>query len=152
MSTARTWLVAYDFSDHAKLAFDRAREQLSALGGGRIVLVHVHAPASDGVGIDIGTIGPGFAAREDAICQEAERNLAALVASLSPAAGGPISYEPRVVTGRIADQIVALGHEVAAEQLVVGSHGRRGFERFLIGSVAERVLRLANGPVLIVKS
>lgn len=152
MSTPRTWLVAYDFSDHAKLALERAREQLAALGGGRIVLCHVHAPASDGGGIDLGVIGPGFAAREEAIVKAAEQNLATLVAGLSPVAGGPIAYEARVVTGRIADHIVSLAREVGADQIVVGSHGRRGFERFLIGSVAERVLRLADGPVLVVKS
>lgn len=151
MSTPRTWLVAYDFSDHSKLALDRAREQLSALGGGRLVLAHIHAPASDGGGIDLGAIGPGFEAREAAVCAAALRQLTELAAALPPVAGGPVEIEPRVVTGRIADEIVALGRSVGADQLVVGSHGRRGFELFLLGSVAERVLRLAEGPVLVVK-
>jgi len=115
------------------------------------VLAHIHAPASDGGGIDLGAIGPGFKDREAAICAAALRNLTELAAALPPVAQGPVVIEPRVVTGRIADRIVALGREVGADQIIVGSHGRRGFELFLLGSVAERVLRLAEGPVLVVK-
>ena len=90
--------------------------------------------------------------REEAIVRAAEENLGAIVAALPPVSGGAVMCEPRVVTGRIADKIIAVAHEVGADQIVVGSHGRRGFEHFLIGSVAERVLRLASGPVLVVKA
>jgi nucleotide-binding universal stress UspA family protein len=41
--------------------------------------------------------------------------------------------------------------ELAAELIVVGSHGRTGLTRMLLGSVAERVVRLAHCPVLVVK-
>lgn len=145
----RTWLVAYDFSDHAKLALARAREQLTALGGGTLVLAYVHPPASDGAGIDLGSIGPGFVEHEQTMMSAADRDLAALAASQS----GDVAlvYEHRVVTGRVADRLVELANAVGAEQIVIGSHGRRGFERFLLGSVAERVLRLAECAVLVIK-
>ncbi|MFC7131378.1 universal stress protein [Haloferax chudinovii] len=42
--------------------------------------------------------------------------------------------------------------EVDADLIVMGTHGRRGIERYLLGSVTERVLRLADVPVLSVRS
>ncbi len=47
----------------------------------------------------------------------------------------------------IADRAVELG----ADLIVIPSHGRTGFTRFLLGSVAERVVRLAHCPVLVTK-
>ena len=48
---------------------------------------------------------------------------------------------------RIADVAAKLG----ADLIVMPSHGRTGIERMLIGSVAERVLRLAHCPVLVLR-
>ncbi len=151
MSHPRTWIVAYDFSEHAKLALARAREQLAALGGGHLVLAYVHPPASDGAGIDLGAVGPTFAAHEETLMRAADRDLAKLIDGFTPPAGGPLTYDHRVVTGRPADRVVALAIEVNADQIVIGSHGRRGLERFLLGSTAERVLRLSDRTVLVVK-
>jgi nucleotide-binding universal stress UspA family protein len=47
----------------------------------------------------------------------------------------------------IADRAVELG----ADLIVIPSHGRTGFTRFLLGSVAERVVRLSHCPVLVTK-
>jgi nucleotide-binding universal stress UspA family protein len=53
--------------------------------------------------------------------------------------------------GNPADQVVRLAADVEADLVVVGTHGRRGVQRFLLGSVAERVLRLSHCPVLVVR-
>jgi nucleotide-binding universal stress UspA family protein len=53
--------------------------------------------------------------------------------------------------GAPAEHIVQLASHLDADIIVVGTHGRRGLERFLLGSVAERVLRLARCPVFIVR-
>lgn len=151
MGNTRTWLVAFDFSDHAKLALGRAREQLAALGGGTVVLAYVHPPASDGAGIDLGAVGPGFAVQDRALMQEAERDLDELIMALPQVAGGALSYEQRVLTGRPADRLADLASELDVDQIVIGSHGRRGFQRFLLGSVAERLLRLSDRTILVVK-
>jgi nucleotide-binding universal stress UspA family protein len=50
----------------------------------------------------------------------------------------------------IADVIVARAGSLPADLIVMGTHGRRGIERLLIGSVAERVLRTAACPVMVV--
>jgi nucleotide-binding universal stress UspA family protein len=53
--------------------------------------------------------------------------------------------------GGPAEHIVQLASHLDADLIVVGTHGRRGLERFLLGSVAERVLRLARCPVYVVR-
>jgi nucleotide-binding universal stress UspA family protein len=50
-----------------------------------------------------------------------------------------------------ADIIARQAKRLHASMIVMGSHGRTGLGRFLLGSVAERTLRYAKGPVLIVK-
>jgi universal stress protein A len=62
--------------------------------------------------------------------------------------------KPRVVThlrvGDPARQIAQLAVDLDADAIVVGTHGRRGIARLVLGSVAERVLRYATCPVLVV--
>ena len=53
---------------------------------------------------------------------------------------------------RIAEVIVEEANEWSADLLVIGTHGRRGFSRFLLGSVAENIIRIATIPVLLVRS
>lgn len=50
-----------------------------------------------------------------------------------------------------ADEIAALAKELEADLIVVGTHGRRGVRRLVLGSVAESVVRLADCPVLVVR-
>jgi nucleotide-binding universal stress UspA family protein len=50
-----------------------------------------------------------------------------------------------------AEIIAQQARKLRATMIIMGSHGRTGLQRFLIGSVAERTLRYARCPVLIVK-
>ncbi len=50
--------------------------------------------------------------------------------------------------GQPAEAIVERAQEIHAELIVIGTHGRSGFRRFLLGSTAERVVRTATVPVL----
>jgi nucleotide-binding universal stress UspA family protein len=50
-----------------------------------------------------------------------------------------------------ADIIVRQAKRLGVAMIIMGSHGRTGLRRFLLGSVAERTLRYAECPVLIVK-
>jgi len=51
-----------------------------------------------------------------------------------------------------AEEIAALAAEVGAQLIVVGTHGRRGVRRLVLGSVAESVVRLAHCSVLVVRA
>jgi nucleotide-binding universal stress UspA family protein len=62
----------------------------------------------------------------------------------------PYRVSAEVVVGPAAFEIVRYANERAADVLVLGSHGRGVIRRFLLGGVAERVLREAGCPVLIV--
>jgi len=63
------------------------------------------------------------------------------------------AQSPEIVTSgyRVADKIVELAREWKADLLVIGTHGRRGFSRMLLGSVAEGVVRMAPCPLLLVR-
>lgn len=52
---------------------------------------------------------------------------------------------------RIADVIAAEAEAWPADLIVIGTHGRRGVNRLLLGSVAESVMRVANKPVLLIR-
>jgi len=62
-----------------------------------------------------------------------------------------VSVRAFVLSGRPADAIIETAQEKKADLIVLGSHGRTGVERLLMGSVAERVIVLASCPVLVVK-
>lgn len=59
--------------------------------------------------------------------------------------------ELKPLQGRIAEVIVEEAKEWPADLLVLGTHGRRGFSRFFLGSVAENAIRIATTPVLLVR-
>ncbi len=56
-----------------------------------------------------------------------------------------------VRVGAVAEQLTSLATELRADLIVVGTHGRRGIRRLMMGSVAEKTLRLAPCPVLVVR-
>jgi nucleotide-binding universal stress UspA family protein len=56
-----------------------------------------------------------------------------------------------VLSGKPADAIIETAKDKNADLIVVGSHGRTGLEKLLMGSVAERVIVLASCAVLVVK-
>ncbi|OUL92788.1 universal stress protein [Paraburkholderia hospita] len=65
-------------------------------------------------------------------------------------AGTPLTVEVDRPGQDIAERIRLTASEFKADLVVLGTHGRRGFRRFFLGSVAERVVRSACCPVLLV--
>jgi nucleotide-binding universal stress UspA family protein len=64
---------------------------------------------------------------------------------------GGVQPECIVLEGSAADTILSLARERAVSLIVLGTHGRRGFDRLMLGSVTERVLRHASCPVLAIR-
>ncbi len=60
-------------------------------------------------------------------------------------------FHPQVAFGDPGYVIANCAEQIGAELIVLPSHGRTGLTRLLIGSVAERVVRLAHCPVLVLK-
>jgi universal stress protein A len=62
-----------------------------------------------------------------------------------------IPIERRLLKGRPGKVIVEAATQRGADLIVMGTHGRSGFERLIMGSVTERVLRSAHCPVVVVR-
>lgn len=56
----------------------------------------------------------------------------------------------RSATDEVAEKIIEATKDYKADLLVVGSHGRQGITRFLLGSMAEGIIRIASTPVLVI--
>ena len=63
-----------------------------------------------------------------------------------------VSFRTSVVQGRPADEIVKLAEPEKADLIVISSHGESGWHRFMFGSVAEKVVRSAECPVLTIRA
>ena len=77
----------------------------------------------------------------------AGKRLAELV---SVCAGKGCTCSSKVMVGDIVDSVVDTAKEDGADLIIMGTHGKRGIEKILLGSVAERVLKRAHCPVLVV--
>lgn len=86
--------------------------------------------------------GPEFSARLTDDVQNALRDLKERLGSLEPTT--------HMVEGIPHNQITKCAEDFGAQLIVMGTHGRTGLERFLVGSVAERVVRTSKVPVITV--
>jgi nucleotide-binding universal stress UspA family protein len=80
--------------------------------------------------------------------EEAARQVAEFVATCGP---GAVPVETSVHVGSAVAEILRQAAELPADVIVLGTHGRSGFEHLLMGSVTERVLRKAACPVLTIR-
>ncbi|HEX8792434.1 MAG TPA: universal stress protein [Polyangiaceae bacterium] len=140
-----TILVATDFSDIGRRATDWAADLARALGAKLIVL---HA-------FDIPVVGiPDAAFIVDAktaarLSEQAQRGLDAEVERLRRSGSGA---EGMLRQGDPRETILQATEAAGATLIVVGSHGRRGLSRALLGSVAETVVRTSKVPVAVVRA
>lgn len=63
----------------------------------------------------------------------------------------PVELVPHVLAGPAAKEILEVARGLEADLIVVGTHGRGGVKRWVLGSVAEEVLRRAGCPVLVMR-
>ncbi len=117
---------------------------LAAKLGARIHVVHAIAIPAFGV--------PelGVALTSTMIDSLVRDNQAALDALVEKRRGQATFGDVVLRTGDARDMILQAANEVHADLIVIGTHGRRGFARALLGSVAEAIVRTASCPVLTV--
>lgn len=77
--------------------------------------------------------------------------LAQLEALVAAAATDGVAMTPVVLEGSVVDAVLAQADEWPADLIVMGTHGRSGFDHLLMGSITERVLRKTARPVLTVR-
>ncbi len=132
-------VVPFDFSDHALAALHKAVS--IADKPQQVHVLHVLPyliPAEPGV---------VWATIDDS--SRIAHALENLTAAVPESKFGKVALDVRIGDpGHVASE---RAEELGADLIVVGSHGRTGFTRLVLGSVAERVTRLAHCPVLVVK-
>lgn len=139
-------LVPIDGSETSMRAVEKAAALAKAFSS-EVTAVYVLDPYPfTGVGADFAY---GQAQYLNAATSEANKSLEEAKAALD-AAG--VSAKTMVGEGHaIHETVVRVGQTVGADLIVMGSHGRRGLEKLVLGSVAQRVLQTAHVPVLVVR-
>ena len=143
MKTPSILLVPTDFSPAADRALDHA-VALASRFGAKVYLLHAYELPM--VGFPDGTLVPTaeIAAR---IVVGAEQELAAAIAKRKDSG---VTILPLLKQADARDAVLATAEELSADLVVMGTHGRRGIVRALIGSVAESVVRASPVPVMTV--
>jgi nucleotide-binding universal stress UspA family protein len=149
MPLFRTILFAADFSERSKEAF-RVACSLAHETKTRLFVLHVGEQTQvAGQAVAFGEFGVS-------VLHEVERNPSheALSERLRELYTPPhsVDVEYLIKDGVAADEILRAADEVGADLIVLGTHGRTGLRRLLVGSVAEAVLRRARCPVLALRS
>ena len=138
--TNKTILLPFDFSDAAKAAVDEALQMTDDSATFRMinVVVPIHTLAFEaGMAIDVS---------DDQIRLDAAK---ARMDELFGSRDRTIQCETRL--GDPGTEIIEYANEINADLIVISSHGRSGIGRLLLGSVAERVMRHAACPVMVLR-
>jgi len=139
-------VVPVDFSTHA----DRAIDYAMAMGkhfGACVELFHVVEDPFGCGGWGSEVYVSDLDGLRERVVKEAKARLEARRAAI-PASN--VTLVATVRMGHVAQTIVDYAADVQADLIVMGTHGRTGVAHFIIGSVAERVVRVAPCPVLTV--
>jgi nucleotide-binding universal stress UspA family protein len=145
MKLAKRILVATDFSPCSQAAVSYAAG-LSKQLGASLVIAHVYFP-------------PVIAVPDAVIplsANDMRAFLARMQAGLDEAATvakglGAASVETALLEGDPWHQVVRCAHDRLCDLIVVGTHGRSAVAHFFLGSVAEKIVRKAECPVLVVR-
>lgn len=134
-----------DFSDFSGRAL-RVAASLAGWFGARLTVLHVVPIFSpiEAMPVGVGPV-PGGPVRRDAVHEELE-------AFVAPVRKEGLAVDYVVAEGSAVEQVLTHASQIPADLVVMGTHGRSGFERLVLGSVTEKVLRKAACPVLTVQA
>jgi nucleotide-binding universal stress UspA family protein len=137
-------------TDGSELAAEAIETGLRLLGdGNRLVALTVVAPAPPALSLSPMGPGPDPTLADDLEARTTREQTTELVALLERL---KIDAEARVEVGDAGDIICRVAAEIAADVVVVGSHGKGWLKEMLLGSVSHHVLHHAPCPVLTVRS
>lgn len=141
-------LVPIDGSETATLGLDEA-VRLARITGGKLRVLHAIDDLSFALALDAYAGRPGEWL--DELRQEGRKllNNAVQVADRAGVQAEGVLREG--FNDKIADVVIAEARSWPADLIVLGTHGRRGLSRLMLGSDAEQILRSAPAPVLLVR-
>ncbi|WP_254278913.1 universal stress protein [Haloarcula marina] len=137
-------LVPTDGSDHAVAAAEYAAS-LAEVFDATLHLLTV---------VDVSAAAGPFSAGgvDDEYLDRLEREAESAIDALEPAVAGVDAVRSAVVRGTPSDAVLGYTDENDVDLVVMGTHGRRGLSRYVLGSVAERVVRRSAVPVLTIRA
>jgi len=142
---AKQVVVAYDFSDTADVALERAVE-IACRAPAHVLHFIVAIDARRGIGNDHAHVDLEYTEK---IQTRLQARLHAEFADRKPA--GEPTYFVHARIGHPIDEILGLADDVGADLIVIGSHGRTGLRRLFLGSTSEAVVRRAKCPVVVAR-
>lgn len=142
-------LVPIDGSATSGKGLDEA-VKLAQLTGAELLLVHVVDQLTFSTGLD-----PYGAYAGDLITSMRAAGEAILAKAKAKVQEQGIKVEARLFdnfTSRVSEMLVEQARSWGADLIVIGTHGRRGVSRWMLGSDAEQIVRMAPVPVLLVRA
>ena len=136
-------LVPYDFTHFADLAFDKAAE-IARKFNSKLTLITI-------VGSDVDTTGMSFQRAQEFHDEIETKAHSDLLEKSSPYKDLSISVQV-INNPSPSDGILSFAEKNNVDMIVMGSHGRAGFRKLVLGSVASSITAKSHCPVLIVKS
>jgi nucleotide-binding universal stress UspA family protein len=143
----RRFLVPIDFSAGSRAALVEVERLLTRVGSAQLHLVHAVEPVTPDVSIAGATVWTDVTGQ---IERSAREEIGRLAARVQARLGRAVRVRTHVALGPPYLVICRLAAKVRADLIVLGTHGRTGLRHVLLGSVAERVVRHAGRPVLVV--
>lgn len=142
LAAPETILVPVDLSEPSRRALTHAKE-LAAIYGAKIALLHVvPAPMYP-------AFYTGFAGALEYSFPELSNQLATTLTDWAAASDGPeVELEVQILEGNASREIIDHCERIKAGLIVLATHGLTGWHHVLLGSVSEKVIRMAECPVL----
>jgi nucleotide-binding universal stress UspA family protein len=136
-------LIAVDLSDMSPEVFRQAHD-LGRKFDSQLHLLHVVEPCIPAIPV------PSATAYAELLADQQSRSATALdrLIAVEPC---PTCSVREVRTGQAAEEILRYAEQEGIDLIVMGTHGRTGLNRWLLGSVAQKVIQCAPCPVLIVR-
>lgn len=142
-------LVPVDGSETSTRALVAAL-QMARESGGSVRVVHVIEELAQVIAYDPYGAYPGDLAK---VMRDSGQKILADAVAMAQSAGVPVEQHLIEAGGqRLAETVIQDASAYNADLIVVGTHGRRGLGRVLLGSGAEQIIRLAPLPVLVIRS
>lgn len=143
MIEIREILCPIDFSDVSRRALDHA-VTIARWYGSRITLLHVF----NVLPVVAYASGGERPAAAPVLCVDRDALITSVQQFAEAELGSSVPLTCEVAEGNIADTILAKAGTLSSDLIVMGAHGRSGFERVVLGSVTNKVLRQSQCPVL----
>lgn len=159
----KTILVPVDFSPYSTKALNYAADMATVFGASIVVLHIIDRPTSlhqirqrfQEKGVSTTDVTDDSQISNDdldtAVDEQREQAYADLQAFLPPRLAD-LTVDLRVVLGHPFERIIETAVQEDVALIILGTHGRTGLSRAMMGSIAERVARMAPCPVMMVKS